>query len=108
MTLNFFCFREGIAASSTSHIQYFDGDHRRDKYDDFYEQLVRVNIIAVFPYADTVQALLVTYTRKDLDHQRAANWYEGHRTGEHGRYSLAHAGYAGSNNSMGSRLTGDT
>ena len=64
---------------------------------------MRVKDIAVLPFADTAQKLLVTYTRDDLEQPRAANWYEGHWTGEHGRYSesLAHAGYAGSNNNMG-------
>ena len=48
-------FRAGIAAASTSHVQYFDGDDRRDKYDDFYEQLVRVKNIGVFPFANTLR-----------------------------------------------------
>ena len=93
--------RAGIAAANTSQVQYFDEPRRRDCYDDFYEQLVRVKNIAVLPFADTAQELLVKYTRDDLDQPRAANWYEGTWTGEYGRYSYAHAKYAGSNNNMG-------
>ena len=48
----------GIAAAYTSHIQDFDGEDRRDKYDDFYEQLVRVKDIAALPFADNAQKLL--------------------------------------------------
>ena len=105
------CGRVGIAAAYNSHVQYFDGEDRRDKYDDFYIQLVRVKDIAALPFADTAQKLLVTYIREDLGQPRAANWYEGHWTGTYGRYSLAHAGYTGSNNNMGltgGRLTGVT
>ena len=93
--------RQGIAAANSSHVQYFDGEDRRDKYDDFYEQLVRVKDIVVISFADTAQKLLATYTREELEQPRATNWYEGHWTGQHGRNSLAHAGYAGSNNNMG-------
>jgi hypothetical protein len=99
------CFgRVGIAAAYNSHVQYFDGEDRRDHYDEFYEQLVRVKDIAALPFADTAQKLLVTYIREDLGQPRAANWYEGHWTGTYGRYSLAHAGYAGSNNNMGTEV----
>ena len=42
-------------------------------YDEFYEQLVRVKDIAIFPFADTAQELLVTYTRDDLEQPRVAN-----------------------------------
>ena len=62
---------------------------------------MRVKDIAVLPFADTKQKLLVTYTCEELEQPRAANWYEGYWTGENGRNSLAHAGYAGSNNNMG-------
>ena len=62
---------------------------------------MRVKDIVVLPFAHTEQELLVMYTRDDLEQQRAANWYEGHWTREHGRYSLVHAGCAGSNNNMG-------
>ena len=99
------CFGHvGIATAYTSHIQYFDGEDRRDKYDDFYEQLVRVKDIATLPFADIAQQLLVKYIRVDLGQQRAANWYEGHWTGTYGRYSLAHAGYTRSNNNMGTEV----
>ncbi len=85
-----------------SHIQYFDGVEHRDKHDDFYEQLVRVKDIAVLPFADNVQQLLVKYTREDLGQPPAASWYQGHWTGPRGRYNLAHVQYTRSNNNMGS------
>ncbi len=86
------CFgHAGIAAAYTAHIQYFDCEDRRDKYDDFYIQLVRVKDIATLPFADNAQQLLVKYIREDLGQPRAANWYEGHWTGTNGQYSLAHA-----------------
>ena len=103
-TPHFFCFRAGIAASNTSHVQYFDGEDRREKYDDFYEQVVRVKNIGICPFADTAQKLLVSYPREDLEQPRAGTWYEDTWTGENGRYSLAHAGYAGSNNNMGQEI----
>ena len=73
-------------------MQYFDEPRgtsrtRRDCYDDFYEQLVRVKNIAVLPFAETAQLLLVEYTRDDLYQPRAANWYLGTWTGENGHYS---------------------
>ena len=92
---------EGIAAANTSHVQYFDGEDSRVKNANFYAQLVRVKDFAVLPFADDAQQLLVKYTREDLEQLRAANWYEGQWMGPHGRYCLAHAGYAGSNNNMG-------
>ena len=70
-------------------------------YDDFYEQVVRVKNIGIRPFADTAQQLLVSYLREDLGQPRSATWYEDTWTGENGRYSLAHAGYTGSNNNMG-------
>jgi hypothetical protein len=93
-------FHAGIAAANTSHIQYFDGVNRRDKYDDFYEQLLRVKDIALLPFAEMAQLLLVKFTREELEQPRAATWYETHSTGTHGRYSLAHACYTGSNNNI--------
>ncbi len=70
------CFgRVGIAPAYNSHVQYFDGEDRRDKYDEFYEQLVRVKDIAALPFADNAQKLLVKYIREDLGQPRAANWY---------------------------------
>ena len=100
MLLMFFCFRAGIAASNTSHVQYFDGEDRREKYDFFYEQVVRVKNIGVFPFADTAQKLLLAYLRKDLNQPRAGTWYEDTWTGENGIYSFAHAGYTCSSNNM--------
>ena len=58
-----FIFCSGIAAASSSQVQYFDGSERRDDYDLFYEQLLRVKDIAVLPFADTAQQLLVTWVR---------------------------------------------
>ena len=100
------CLRAGIAAANTSQLQYFDEPRsarrtRRDCYDDFYEQLVRVKNISVFPFAEKAQLLLVEYLRDDLDQPRAANWFLVTWTGENGHYSYAHAKYAGSNNNMG-------
>ena len=88
----------GIAANNCSQVQFFDGtlSKRRDDYDLFYEQLVRVKEIAVFPFAESAQLLLVTYVREVLKQPRAATWFEGTWTGEYGRWTLAHAGYAGS------------
>ncbi len=63
----------GIAAAYTSHVQYFDGEDHRDKYDDFYIQLVRVKDIASLPFADNAQQLLVKYICEDLGQPRAAN-----------------------------------
>jgi hypothetical protein len=94
----------GIAAANISHVQYFDGVDRRDKYDEFYEQLVRVKDIATLPFADDAQQPLVRYVREDLGQPRASNWYQGHWTGTFCRYSLAHALYTGSNNNMGTEV----
>ena len=99
-----FIFCSGIAAANSSQLQYFDGSERRDDYDLFYEQLLRVKDIAVLPFADTAQQLLMTYVREELEQPRAANWVEGTWTGEYGRWALAHAGYAGSNNNMGQEV----
>ncbi len=74
----------GIAAANTLHVQYFDGVDRRDKYYEFYEQLVRVKDFATLSLANTAQQLLVTYVREDLLQPRAANWYQGHWTGNFG------------------------
>ncbi len=89
------------------HIQFFDGVDRRDRYDKFYEQLVRVKDIATLPFADNAQKLLVKYIREDLGQPRAAEWFEGQWsdwTGAFGRYSLAHARYTWSNNNMGTEV----
>ncbi len=53
----------GIAAANTSHIQCFDGVDRRDKYNEIYEQLVQVKDIAMLPFAENAQQLLVKYIR---------------------------------------------
>ena len=56
------------------------------------------------PFAENAQKLWVKYIREDLGQPRAADWYEGHWTGTYGQYSLAHAGYTGSNNNMGTEV----
>ncbi len=61
MKLTCFIGHLGIATANTSHIQYFDGVDRQDRYDEFYEQLVRVKDIATLPFADNAQQLLVKY-----------------------------------------------
>ena len=104
-----FIFYSGIAAAISSQLQYFDcrdGSERRDDYDLFYEQLLRVKDIAVLPFADIAQLLfkLVAWVCEVLGQPRAANWVEGTWTGEYGRWALAHAGYAGSNNNMGQEV----
>ena len=50
-------------------------------YDDFYEQVVRVKNIGIFPFDDTAQKLLESYLREDLDQPRAATWYDDTWTG---------------------------
>ena len=67
---NTFAFHEGIAAANILHVQYFEGEDSQDKYDDFYMQSVRVNDIAVLSFPETVQKLLVTYTRNVLKNLR--------------------------------------
>ncbi len=59
----------GIPAANTQHIQYFNGVDSSDKYDEFYEQLVRVKDIAMSPFAETAQQLLVKYICEDLGQQ---------------------------------------
>ena len=63
-----------------------------------------VKDIAVLPFADIAQQLLVAWVREVLGQPRAANWVEGTWTGEYGRWALAHAKYAGSNNNMGQEV----
>ena len=76
-----FIFCSGIAAANSSQLQYFDGSERRDDYDLFYEQLLRVKDIAFLPFADIAQQLLVAWVREVLGQPRAANWVEGTWTG---------------------------
>ena len=72
----------------------------------FYEQMLRVKDIAYLSFADHVQRLLVICIRKDLEQLRAYEWFEGRSgwTGDYGRYCLAHAGYAWSNNNKGTEV----
>ena len=65
---------------------------------------MRVKDIAVLSFAETAQRLLVIYIREVLGQPRAAAWFEGTWTGDHRRWTLAHAGYAGSNNNMGQEV----
>ncbi len=105
------CFigHSGIAPANTSHILYFDGVDHRDKYNEFYEELVRVKDIATLPLADKAQKLLVKHIREDVGQPLAAEWFEEHWTGPFGRYRLAHAGYTwGNNTTWALRLTGVT
>ena len=97
-------FLFSIAANNHSQVHYFVDPNRREDYDDFYEQLVRVKDIAVLSFAETAQRLLVIYIREVLGQPRAAAWFEGTWTGDHRHWTLAHAGYAGSNNNMGQEV----
>ena len=65
---------------------------------------MRVKDIAVLSFAETAQRLLVIYIREALGQPRAAAWFEGTWTGDHRHWTLAHAGYAGSNNNMGQEV----
>ena len=70
----------------------------REKYDEFYEHVLKVKNIMIEKFAEHAQALLVDYICNVLKQPRAAEtWW----TGDRGRYCLAHAGYGGSNNNMG-------
>ncbi len=51
---------------------------RREKYDEFYEQVVPVKDIATLPFANNAQQLLVTNVLEDLPQPRAANCYQVH------------------------------
>jgi hypothetical protein len=55
MKLACFIGHLGTSAANTSHIQYFDCVDRRDRYDEFYEQLVRVKDFAMQAFADNEQ-----------------------------------------------------
>ena len=76
---------------------YFEGVDAREKYDEFYEQVIRVKNIMILSFAEHAQALLDDYIRKVL--KRFETWW----TGIRGRYCLAHAGYGGSNSLPGHR-----
>ena len=101
--------RAGIAAANTSQVQYFDEPRRRDCYDDFYEQLVRVKNIAVLPFVDTAQELLVTYTtRADLEQPRALIGMKGIGLVSMGATPLRMPGMPGATTPWASRLTSET
>ncbi len=47
----------GIAASGYHHVNYLDGDLRRDAYDEFYARTLQVIAINVHSFAEHAQAL---------------------------------------------------
>ena len=82
-------------------MHYFKGVDAREKYDNFYAQVLKVKDIAILTFAELAQSLLVDYIRNVLLQPEAAEWFSTWWTGARGRYCLAHAGYGGSNNNMG-------
>jgi len=82
-------------------VHYFKGVDAREKYDNFYAQVLKVKDIAILTFAELAQSLLVDYIRNVLLQPEAAEWFSTWWTGARGRYCLAHAGYGGSNNNMG-------
>ncbi len=54
------------------HVNHFDGDHRKDAYDDFFARALQVIAINVLSCAVHAQALLVEYIRNDLSQPKAA------------------------------------
>jgi hypothetical protein len=82
-------------------VNYFKGVDAREKYDNFFEKVLKVKDVVVLTFADLVQRLLVDYIRDVLLQPEAAEWFSTWWTGARGRYCLAHAGYGGSNNNMG-------
>ncbi len=82
-------------------MNYFDGEDRRDAYDNFNARALQVIATNVLSFAEHAQALLVEYIHKDLNQHRAANWYQERWTGPRCWYILAQAEYRGSNNNKG-------
>ena len=82
-------------------MNYFKGVDAREKYDNFFAQVLKVKDIAVLTFAELAQRLLVDYIRDVLLQPEAAEWFSTWWTGARGRYCLAHASYGGSNNNMG-------
>ncbi len=58
----------------------------------------------VLTLAYHVQAQQLDQLRDGLDQPRAAKWFREWWTGLQGSWTLAHAGYAGSNNNMGVKV----
>jgi hypothetical protein len=94
-------FWSGVAAAGYHHVGYFDGHNRREHYDDFYGKVLQAVDVNVLSFACHVQALLVFFIRDVLEQPRAAEWFRECWTGPRGRWTLAHAGHAGSNKNMG-------
>jgi hypothetical protein len=54
-------------------VNYFKGGDAREKYDNFYAQVLKVKDIAVLTFADLVQRLLADYIRDVLLQLQAAS-----------------------------------
>jgi hypothetical protein len=87
----------GIAAANRSHLKFFPDI---DAYGIYHEFVVETGAIAVEVFAERVQALIVTFLRKEYS-DKCADWCETYWTGLRGRMCLAHSRYSGCNNSMG-------
>ena len=70
-------------------MNYFKGVDAREKYDIFFEKVLKVKDVAVLTFADLVQRLLVDYIRDVLLQPEAAEWFSTWWTGARGRYCLA-------------------
>jgi hypothetical protein len=90
----------GIAAHGYHHVNYFDGP-KRQEHDYFYGKALQVMDVNVLSFASHVQALPVDYIHNRLVQPRAAELFCEWWTRPRGRWTLAHAGHAGSNNTMG-------
>ena len=53
----------GIAAAGYHHVNYFKGVDAREKYDSFFEKVLKVKDVAMSTFAERVQRLLVDYIR---------------------------------------------
>jgi hypothetical protein len=58
----FLCFT-GVASAGYHHVNYFKGVEAREKYDIFYEKMLKVKDVAILTFAEFVQRLLVDYTK---------------------------------------------
>ena len=56
-------------------MNYFKGVDAREKYDNFYAQVLKVKDIAVLTFAELAQRLLVDYIRDVLLQPEAAEWF---------------------------------
>jgi hypothetical protein len=66
-------------------VNYFKGVDAREKYDNFFEKVLKVKDVAVLTFADLVQRLLVDYIRDVLLQPEAAEWFGTWWTGARGR-----------------------